>query len=266
MTHIWMSDLGCVGPIDAIIGGSGVGGFAFVLLVTSVIMCRHRWYIHCCWCFLLRGRLCQRRNQECLSECTYDAFVHIQPWRPEVGHIAFIARTWIQRQHKTVQVCIIATGFAGPDMADNIMAFVCPESQRYYNRWKGLICPTEYMYVLKIFILRCNWTQMQKGNSNQQCTPTLLSLSSFDTIWAATLPKVAVLLAIRYRPQHSKLYEISLAIDCHFEWRHLVNKKSRIVDSQWNPKNAIVSSFVSCLAIFKQSDEQNLGHLNGYGP
>ena len=106
------------GPIDAIIGGS-VGGFAFVLLVVfSVISYRYRWYIRY-GCFLLKGRLRQRRNQERLIECTYDAFVsynhgdqrwvieHLLPELEYRGNIRLCLhdRDWL----------------AGPDVADNIM-------------------------------------------------------------------------------------------------------------------------------------------------
>ena len=106
------------GPIDAIIGGS-VGGFAFVLLVVfSVIMYRYRWYIRY-GCFLLKGRLRQRRNQERLLDCEYDAFVsynhgdqrwvieHLLPELEYRGNIRLCLhdRDWL----------------AGPDVADNII-------------------------------------------------------------------------------------------------------------------------------------------------
>ena len=106
------------GPIGAIIGGS-VGGFAFVLLVVvSVIVIRYRWYIRY-GCFLLRGRLRRRRNEERLLEYTYDAFVsynhgdqkwvieHLLPELEYRGNIRLCLhdRDWL----------------AGPDIADNIM-------------------------------------------------------------------------------------------------------------------------------------------------
>ena len=106
------------GPIEEIIGGS-VGGFALVLvIVSSVIMYRYRWYIRY-GCFLVRGRLRQRRNQERLVECTYDAFVsynhgdqrwvieHLLPELEYRGNIRLCLhdRDWL----------------AGPDVADNII-------------------------------------------------------------------------------------------------------------------------------------------------
>ena len=106
------------GPINEIIGSS-VGGFALIfVLVASVITYRYRWYIRY-GCFLARGRLRQRRNQERLVECTYDAFVsynhgdqrwvieHLLPELEYRGNIRLCLhdRDWL----------------AGPDVADNII-------------------------------------------------------------------------------------------------------------------------------------------------
>ena len=106
------------GPINEVIGGI-VGGFALILVIAaSVIMYRYRWYIRY-GCFLVRGRLRQRRNQERLVECTYDAFVsynhgdqrwvieHLLPELEYRGNIRLCLhdRDWL----------------AGPDVADNII-------------------------------------------------------------------------------------------------------------------------------------------------
>ena len=106
------------GPINEIIGGS-VGGFALIFVIAaSVIIYRYRWYIRY-GCFLVRGRLRQRRNQERLVECTYDAFVcynhgdqrwvieHLLPELEYRGNIRLCLhdRDWL----------------AGPDVADNII-------------------------------------------------------------------------------------------------------------------------------------------------
>ena len=106
------------GPINEIIGGS-VGVFVLVfVIVASVIMYRYRWYIRY-GCFLVRGRLRQRRNQERLVECTFDAFVsynhgdqrwvieHLLPELEYRGNIRLCLhdRDWL----------------AGPDVADNII-------------------------------------------------------------------------------------------------------------------------------------------------
>ena len=106
------------GPIDAIIGGS-VGGFAFVLLVVfSVIMYRYRWYIRY-GCFLLRGRLRRRRNEERLLEFTYDAFVSYnhgdQKW--------VIEHLLPELEYKgNIRLCLHDRDWlAGPDVADNII-------------------------------------------------------------------------------------------------------------------------------------------------
>ena len=106
------------GPISEIIGGS-VGGFVLVVvIVSSVIVYRYRWYIRY-GCFLVKSRLHQRRNQERLLECTYDAFVsynhgdqkwvieHLLPELEYRGNIRLCLhdRDWL----------------AGPDIADNIV-------------------------------------------------------------------------------------------------------------------------------------------------
>ena len=106
------------GPINEIIGGS-VGGFFLVFVIaSSVIVYRYRWYIRY-GCFLMKGRLRQRRNQERLLECTYDAFVsynhgdqkwvieHVLPKLEYRGNIRLCLhdRDWL----------------AGPDIADNII-------------------------------------------------------------------------------------------------------------------------------------------------
>ena len=106
------------GPINEIIGVS-VGGFGLVfVIVSSVVAYRYRWYIRY-GCFLVRGRLRQRRNQDRLIECTYDAFVsynhgdqrwvieHLLPELEYRGNIRLCLhdRDWL----------------AGPDIADNII-------------------------------------------------------------------------------------------------------------------------------------------------
>ena len=106
------------GSIDEIIGGS-VGGFVLVVVtVSSVVMYRYRWYIRY-GCFLVKGRLRRRRNQERHLQCTYDAFVsynhgdqkwvieHLLPELEYRGNIRLCLhdRDWL----------------AGPDIADNIV-------------------------------------------------------------------------------------------------------------------------------------------------
>ena len=106
------------GPINEIIGGS-VGGFAlFVVTITSVIIYRYRWYIRY-GCFLVKGRLRQRRNQERLVECTYDAFVSYnhgdQRW--------VIEHLLPELEYKgNIRLCLHDRDWlAGPDVADNII-------------------------------------------------------------------------------------------------------------------------------------------------
>ena len=106
------------GPINEIIGGS-VEGFVLVFVIVALVIAyRYRWYIRY-GCFLVRGRLRQRRNQERLVECTYDAFVsynhgdqrwvieHLLPELEYRGNIRLCLhdRDWL----------------AGPYVADNII-------------------------------------------------------------------------------------------------------------------------------------------------
>ena len=106
------------GPINEIIGGS-VGGFALMLvIISSVVMYRYRWYLRY-GCFLVRGRLRQRRNQERIVECTYDAFVSYN--HGDQGWV--IEHVLPELQYKgNIRLCLHDRDWlAGPDVADNII-------------------------------------------------------------------------------------------------------------------------------------------------
>ena len=111
-------EFGVCGPINEVIAGS-VGGFVLVVaIVSSVILYRYRWYIRY-GCFLVKGRLRRRLNQERLIECTYDAFVSYnhgdQKW--------VIEHSLPELEYRgNIRLCLHDRDWlAGPDIADNIV-------------------------------------------------------------------------------------------------------------------------------------------------